>query len=163
MRKRMMTAPFFCLILLLLLLASDPIRAQGPTEAPAEPITFIEPEGAAKPLDIQFSHQRHQAFDCRECHHQYQPDPDGRYPKEAKGDYKTFPENTWQPGDPVQPCLSCHVLEKDRKIKYAMARDPNKVRSLEDAFHGKCRACHTKMKTAEDGSKLRTTCRDCHK
>jgi hypothetical protein len=130
-------------------------------QAPTDPIAITAPD-STKPLKIKFDHTKHQKFDCVRCHHDYQAGSDGEFPKDHRGGYDELPVNEWSEGDPVQPCLDCHPDVTDRKEQRALLTDPAEVRSLEDAAHDKCRDCHRELRTAPDGTRLKTSCSDCH-
>ena len=136
------------------------IAADAPTEDLA-----ITVEGATKPLAIKFSHAKHKDAACDACHHIYKPDDKGQYPKNKRGDYDTLPTNEWKQGDDVQMCDVCHKLEADKKKQKEMQKSPDQVRSLEDAFHDNCVACHkaiNKEKKLKGDDKLPQSCNDCH-
>ncbi len=138
--------------------------ALAATEAPTEDLALTV-EGQTRPLTVKFSHEKHKADACTECHHIYAPNDKGEYPKDKRGKYKKRPENTWKEGQEVQKCSECHKLEADKKAKKALKTGKDKVRSLEDAFHGNCVDCHkayNKKNKLKGDDKLISKCNDCH-
>lgn len=86
-----------------------------------------------KKAPVNFSHTKHKAAKCTDCHHEYK---DGK--------------NVWQEGQEVKKCGTCHKFE---------AQD--KVVKLEKAFHDQCLNCHKKVK-AEKKPTGPTACAKCH-
>jgi hypothetical protein len=86
-----------------------------------------------KKASVAFSHTKHKAVKCTDCHHEYK---DGK--------------NVWQEGQEVKKCGACHKLE---------AQD--KVVKLEKAFHDQCQNCHKKFKKEKKPTGP-TACGKCH-
>jgi hypothetical protein len=87
---------------------------------------------------VNFSHAKHAGeyeAQCEDCHHNY---VDGK--------------NTWQTGDDVQKCSTCHDVDKS---------DGNK-KKLMLAFHDNCQKCHEK-KIKEGKKAPDKKCETCHK
>ena len=134
------------------------------SEMPDGPIALTV-EGQTKPLKVEFNHDTHKAFKCVECHHVYKPDDKGEYPKDRRGEYKKLPENHYQEGQEVQYCKECHKLESDKKTAKKMKTGKDTIRSLEDAFHGNCVACHrliNKNEKLKGDDAHPYKCNDCH-
>ena len=133
-------------------------------DAPTEDVA-ITVEGATKPLVVKFSHAGHKDTACDACHHIYKPDDKGQYPKDKRGGYEKLPANEWKQGAEVQKCDVCHKLEADKKKQKEMQTATDQIRSLEDAFHDNCVACHkdvNKEKKLQGDAKLPQSCNDCH-
>ena len=84
---------------------------------------------------VDFNHGAHEkTFLCKECHHNSDLFLDKKNVKAAR-------------------CSSCHEIEETAEVPV----------SLTDAFHGKCKACHTKY--VEWGKELAgpVMCGSCHK
>jgi len=86
-----------------------------------------------KKAPVTFSHTKHKALKCVDCHHEYK---DGK--------------NAWQEGQEVKKCGACHKMEAQDKIV-----------KLEKAFHDQCMNCHKKFK-AEKKNTGPTACAKCH-
>jgi hypothetical protein len=141
------------------------VGATDSTEEPDEPIKFEPPEGAEKEIIVEFDHELHGEYGCVECHHEYRPNDKGEYPKDRRGQYDEKPENTWEPGETVKPCIECHELEPDRKKQREMLQNPEMVRSFEDAMHDNCQSCHkdyNRENKLRGDDALPSTCTDCH-
>ena len=140
------------------------VLVMAATEVPGEPMALTV-EGQTKPLKVKFDHAKHKDFQCTDCHHVYKPDDKGAYPKDKRGAYKELPENHFQQGQEVQLCSQCHKLEGDKKTAKSMKTDADKIRSMEDAFHDNCLACHreiNKAKKLKGADALPFKCTDCH-
>jgi hypothetical protein len=90
---------------------------------------------APKKTPVTFSHEKHKAAKCTDCHHEFK---DG--------------QNVWQEGQEVKKCSTCHKLKAE-----------DKVVKLELAYHDKCAGCHKKLK--EEGKKTgpqKAQCAKCH-
>ncbi|MBI5251608.1 MAG: cytochrome c3 family protein [Desulfomonile tiedjei] len=86
-----------------------------------------------KKAPVNFSHPKHKALKCIDCHHEYK---DGK--------------NVWQEGQEVKKCGACHKFEAQDKIV-----------KLEKAYHDQCINCHKKFK-AEKKTTGPTACAKCH-
>ena len=86
-----------------------------------------------KKTPVVFSHIKHKAFKCDQCHHEYK---DGK--------------NVWKEGQEVKKGGACHKLKKDGKVS-----------KLEKAFHNQCVKCHKKLKK-EKKKTGPTSCTKCH-
>ena len=160
MGKRLMLFTFSLLIVVVL--AAGTVFAA--TEPPKEDIA-ITAEGATRPLQVKFSHDKHKAYKCTDCHHVYKPNDKGEYEKDKRGNYKTLPVNDWKDDQKVEKCSSCHKLEADKKKKKEMLSSKTEARSMEDAFHDNCVACHkdyNKEKKLKGKDGLPSRCNDCH-
>ncbi len=87
---------------------------------------------------VNFAHAKHAGeygAQCEDCHHKY---VDGK--------------NTWQNGDEVQKCSTCHDVEKSE----------GNVKKLMMAYHNNCQGCHEE-KTKEGKKAPDKKCETCHK
>ena len=84
---------------------------------------------------VYFSHENHmEAFECLDCHHDYQN------------------------GENV---LDEDELEEDGKAKCAACHSKDASIELKTAYHRQCMGCHRLVNKQEDAG-LPITCQDCH-
>ncbi len=109
--------------------------AYAATAAPEKDITIHSTDvfKESKKGPVVFSHVKHKASKCTDCHHEYK---DG--------------QNVWKEGQEVKKCSACHKLETEGKTV-----------KLEKAYHDKCINCHKKAK-AEKKPTGPTACTKCH-
>lgn len=105
------------------------------TKAPEQDITIHSTEvfKESKKGPVVFSHTKHKAAKCVDCHHEFK---DGK--------------NVWQEGQEVKKCAACHKLEEE-----------GKTLKLEKAYHNKCVDCHKKLKKEKKATGP-TSCTKCH-
>jgi predicted CXXCH cytochrome family protein len=87
---------------------------------------------------VNFNHANHAGeygAQCEDCHHNY---VDGK--------------NTWQNGDEVKKCSTCHDVEKSE----------GNVKKLMMAYHNNCQGCH-EDKVKEGKKAPDKKCETCHK
>lgn len=127
---------FTALILAVTVLAAFTI-AYAANKAPDKDIVIESKDVFTKPkkTPVTFSHEKHKAAKCTDCHHEFK---DGK--------------NVWQEGQEVKKCSTCHKLKAD-----------GKVIKLEAAYHEKCGGCHKKMKEEKKPSgPQKAQCAKCH-
>jgi hypothetical protein len=114
-------------------------RAAEQTEPPDEIVLDEKGYSTDRKGEVDFAHLSHAedyGVSCTECHHEYK---DGK--------------NTWEEGDPVKKCASCHDPNEDK----------GPVKKLKTAFHKNCKACHQNL--AKEGITKDAPyrkCSDCH-
>jgi hypothetical protein len=109
--------------------------AYAATKMPEQDLTISSSDvfKEMKKAPVTFSHTKHKALKCIDCHHEYK---DGK--------------NVWQEGQEVKKCGACHKLQAEGKVV-----------KLEDASHHLCVNCHKKVK-AEKKATGPTACAKCH-
>ena len=93
----------FCLTVALVAVFGFTGLDAAANEAPDGPLT-MSVEGQTRPLLVKFDHKTHKDYKCEECHHVYEPNNKGEYPKDKRGNYKKLPENHYKEGQEVKAC-----------------------------------------------------------
>lgn len=127
---------FTALVLSVAVLAAFTI-AYAANKAPDKDIVIESKDVFTSPkkTPVTFSHEKHKAAKCTDCHHEFK---DGK--------------NVWQEGQEVKKCSTCHKFKAEGKIV-----------KLETAYHEKCAGCHKKMKEAKKPSgPQKGQCAKCH-
>lgn len=132
MRKLFVTLAVVCLVLAGVSLVSAATAKEAPKD-----ITISDCQ--AKQPAVAFPHGKHQALDCKTCHH-------------TQADLKAGTDTV------VQKCKDCHVApekaETPKCSEMSMTKNP---------FHISCVGCH-KAEVAKNAAKpLPVKCADCHK
>lgn len=95
---------------------------------PMGDITLEPPEGVdAKKTPVDFPHSTHFNFNCKSCHH------------------------TWEPPEKIISCTTsgCHDVSKLPEKKEKMADADLSVKYYRTAFHNLCIGCHKTIKTKD--------------
>ena len=128
-----------CMRLLILVLAVGMAPVVSGMEATQEVPDTVKMESAVykshkKPIVV-FTHKKHAqdyGIACTDCHHVYK---DGK--------------NTWQEGDAVERCDSCHSKDKPSPEERKAMSEAEKMAAFHyEAIHENCKACHKDLKKA---------------
>ncbi|MGD9818644.1 MAG: cytochrome c3 family protein [Desulfomonilaceae bacterium] len=126
---------FFLTLALTVIICAAFTLAFAATKAPEGDLTIHSKDvfKEFKQGPVKFSHEKHKASKCEDCHHDYK---DGK--------------NVWKEGMEVKKCGACHKLEAEGKVV-----------KLEKAYHDNCQNCHKKLK-GENKPTGPVTCAKCH-